>query len=71
MVLALGATTAAGWAVVSREADNSASFACVADEGRVTSVLPNDGTSPIDACARAWESGSMVQGVTQAPPLTA
>ncbi|HEV2125940.1 MAG TPA: hypothetical protein VGW38_24545 [Chloroflexota bacterium] len=38
---------------------------------RVTSVLPNDGTSPIDACAREWESGSMVQGVAQAPPLAA
>ncbi|HEV2071812.1 MAG TPA: hypothetical protein VGR26_18670, partial [Acidimicrobiales bacterium] len=75
VVLALGVTTATGWAVVSREetdnSDNTASFACVADEGRVTSVLPNDGTSPIDACARAWESGSMVQGLTQAPPLTA
>ncbi|HEV2809370.1 MAG TPA: hypothetical protein VGV93_03095 [Acidimicrobiales bacterium] len=71
VVLALGVTTAAGWAMVSSDADNTVAFACVADEGRVTSVLPNDGTSPIDACARAWESGSMVQGVTQAPPLTA
>ena len=75
VVLAVGVTTATGWAVVSREeADNTVntvSSACVADEGRVISVLPNDGTSPIEACARAWESGSMVQGVTQAPPLTA
>lgn len=71
VILALGVTTAAGWAVLGREADNTVSFACVADDGRVTSVLPNDGTSPIEACAREWESGYMVQGVTQAPPLTA
>lgn len=44
-------------------------FACVADG--VTSVLPNDGTSPIDACRAQWESGAMVQGVTAAPPLAA
>lgn len=71
IVFVLGATTAAGWAVASREAHDHVSFACVASDGDVTSVLPNDGTSPVEACAREWASGAMVPGVTTAPPLTA
>ena len=62
VVAALGVTTAAGWAILSGEADNTVSFACVADDGRVTSVLSNDGTSPIEACAREWESGPWCKG---------
>lgn len=71
LVLSIGATTAAGWAALSRDADDTVSFACVADGGNVTSVLPNDGTSPIDACAQEWASGAMVQGAAAAPPLVA
>lgn len=71
LVLTLGATTAAGWAVLARDADDTVSFACTTSDGNVTSVLPNDGTSPVDACAAEWASGAMVSGVTTAPPLVA
>lgn len=60
---------AAGWAVFGREAREAVSFSCIADG--VTSVLPNDGTSPVDACQEVWQSGGMVPGVTTAPPLVA
>lgn len=71
LVLSVGATTAAGWAALGRDANDTVSFACVADDGNVTSVLPNDGTSPVDACAEEWASGAMVSNVTVAPPLAA
>ncbi len=71
LVLGVGATTAAGWAVLSRDAEDTVSFACVADDGNVTSVLPNDGTSPVEACAEEWASGAMVRDATVAPPLVA
>ena len=67
-VVAIG-LAAAGWAVLHEDAREAASFACLA-EG-VTAVLPNDGTPPVEACADLWESGGMVQGVTNAPPLAA
>jgi hypothetical protein len=60
---------AAGWTVLRDEATEAAAFACVADG--VTSILPNEGTSPIEACRAQWEAGAMVQGVTVAPPLAA
>jgi hypothetical protein len=60
--------TAAGWAFL-REPTHASSFGCVADD--VTSVLPNDGTSPLEACKRMWEDGAMTTGVTKAPPLVA
>lgn len=67
VVLALAA---AGWAVVSRgHATDAMSFSC---EGPgVTTIVPNDGTSPVDFCRELWESGGMVRGVTSAPPLAA
>lgn len=63
------ALAAAGWAVLRTEAKEAAGFACVADG--VTVVLPNDGTSPLDACRGQWEAGAMVRGVNEAPPLAA
>lgn len=60
---------AAGWAVLRDEAREAAAFACVADD--VTSVLPNDGTPPVEACQSVWEAGGMLSGVTTAPPLVA
>lgn len=63
------ALAAAGWAVLHDEAREAASFACVADG--VTSVLPNDGTPPVEACRSEWEAGNMIEGVTTAPPLAA
>ncbi len=60
---------AAGWVVLREEATEAAAFACVADG--ITSVLPNDGTPPIDACRALWEAGSMQSGRTTAPPLAA
>lgn len=60
---------AAGWVVLRHKSTDAAAFACVADG--VTAVLPNDGTSPIEACRAQWESGAMLRGVTAAPPLAA
>lgn len=67
--VAATALAAAGWATLREAATEAAAFACVADG--VTAVLPNDGTSPVDACASAWESGAMVPGVDAAPALAA
>lgn len=69
VVPAAALLAAAGWVVLRDEATEAAAFACVADG--VTSVLPNDGTSPIDACRALWEVGGMRPGVTTAPPLAA
>lgn len=69
VALVVGATAAAGYVVLNREVDHIASFTCQA-EG-VTAVLPNFGTPPLDACARLWEEGVIVTGVTTAPPLVA
>lgn len=63
------ALAAAGWEVLHDEARDAAAFACVADG--VTSVLPNDGTPPVEACQSKWEAGNMLEGVTTAPPLAA
>lgn len=63
------AVAAAGWAVLSEEATEAATLACVADD--VVAALPNDGTPPVDACRTAWERGAMVQGTTSAPRLVA
>ena len=63
------ALAAAGWAVLHEEPREIAAFGCVADG--VSSVLPNDGTPPVEACRAEWESGNMLQGVTTAPPLAA
>lgn len=60
---------AAGWAVFHTEAREAVSFSCVADD--VTAVLPNDGTSPVEACRAVWQSSGMVSGITTAPPLVA
>jgi hypothetical protein len=60
---------AAGWAVLRTEATEATGFVCVADG--VTSVIPNDGTPPVDVCRSHWEAGYMVRGVTEAPPLAA
>lgn len=60
---------AAGWAVFHTEAREAVSFSCVTDG--VTSVMPNDGTPPLEGCRAVWESGGMVPGVTAAPPLVA
>ncbi len=67
--VATAALAAAGWAVLRTEATEAHSFACVTDG--VVTILPNDGTSPVEACKSAWESGAMIQGVTTAPPLVA
>lgn len=63
------ALAAAGWSVLHEEPREVAAFGCVADG--VTSVLPNDGTPPVEACRAEWESGHMLEGVTTAPPLAA
>lgn len=60
---------AAGWAALRDEATEAAAFACVADG--TTAVLPNDGTSPVEACRAQWEAGNMQPGVATAPPLVA
>jgi hypothetical protein len=60
---------AAGWAALREDARESVSFACVADG--VTAILPNDGSSPLEACRSLWETGGMVIGSTSAPPLVA
>ena len=63
------ALAAAGWAVLHDEPREVAAFGCIADG--VTAVLPNDGTPPVEACQAEWESGNMLEGVTNAPPLAA
>jgi hypothetical protein len=68
-VAAVALLAAAGWTITQREVRSAAAFSCIA-EG-VTSVLPNDGTPPVEACQRAWEAGEMQEGVFTAPPLIA
>ena len=60
---------AAGWTALRDQTSEAAAFACVADG--VVNVLPNDGTSPIEACRAAWESGAMSSGVPSSPDLVA
>lgn len=63
-------TAAAAWATLRSEpAPEVHAFSCVSDE--VDAGLGNEGLDPVEACKSQWESGSMKQGVTEAPPLVA
>lgn len=68
VALAAMSAGAAAWAVLSQP-EHGAAFSCEAPG--VTAVLPNDGTPPIDACARLWERGEMVEGTRERPDLVA
>lgn len=69
VVLVAGATAAAGYAVLNDEVSTAAAFTCEA-EG-VTTILPNDGTSPVEACAQVRISDGIDSDIADAPPLVA
>lgn len=69
-VAVVSLTAAAGWAALRSEpARDTSGSMCVAED--VDAGFANDGTDPVEACRRLWEAGSMVSGVTEAPPLVA
>ena len=64
---------AAGWtALRSGPATETWSFACVTDQDDgVTTILANDGSDPVAACAAIWKVGGMAVDVHEAPQLVA
>lgn len=61
--------TAATWAITRTPASEGYSLSCRAKD--VTAVITNDGTPPLVACAKLWQSGAMSSDVHAAPPLVA
>ena len=66
VVIALAAAT---WAVTRTPATNAVMLSCNAKD--VISVIPNDGTPPLEACADQWRTGVIKPDVHTAPPLVA
>lgn len=62
---------AAGWVALHDDGTPREASAFTCQSAGSTSVIPNDGRSPLEACRQLWESGAMEPGVTTAPPLVA